>query len=90
MLEAVKQFLGVKSPTHDAEITALIASAEMELKGGDVKPAAFSSDPRIPMAIKLYCKAFFGRHDGPNEGYYAAFDRLRAAIALYRDDVEVR
>lgn len=88
MLEAVKRFIGVRSSIHDEEIQSLIASAEMELKGGDVKPAAFSSDPRIPMAIKLYCKAFFGRHEGPNEGYYAAFARLRDAIALYRDDIE--
>ena len=83
MLEAVKLALRVKSKAYDAEIQDLISAAVMELEGAGVDAGALSTDPRVLMAVKLYCKAFFGRYDGPDEGYYNAFDRLRSAIALY-------
>lgn len=83
MLEKVKKSLRVSSTAFDDEITALIKSAELELKRVGVHYV--EADDLIKQAIIQFCKARFGYDNKEADRFEQNFNKMCSALSLCGD-----
>jgi hypothetical protein len=80
MLDDVKAALGITSSVFDAEITANIAAAKIDLTIGDVD-IVNENDAVTAVAIKTYCKMMHELNHGSIERYGVLKDAYAAQKA---------
>lgn len=80
MLEDVKAALGITSNAFDAEITANIAAAKIDLMIGDIDKVD-EKDAIIGVAIKTYCKMLHELNHGSIDRYEVLKDAYAAQKA---------
>jgi hypothetical protein len=85
MLEDVKSALGITTTFFDAEITANIQSALIDLTIGDIDTVN-TKDPLIVTAVKTYC----GMMHNLNHGSLDKYDALKEAYEIQKKQLGMK
>ena len=87
MLEAVKTALGISASVYDEELTALIASAEADLKLSGVVTYE-ATDPLIVTAVTAYCQANRGTDVDKRLAYKEMYKAQKRNLMLAHEYTE--
>lgn len=79
----VKLALRVSGDTFDAEIDGLIDAARRDLILAGIRPGV--DDPRVRLAVILYCKALFGWDNPESDRFMASYDTIKRQLATITD-----